>query len=130
FSACKRRKRHKGITVPLSVNSKGHGSSVAKDGSRDEIHIFGSISARPAGMSFDVSLVGSRRINGMRNFRQALASPHSVVPSTDSARPLRDRTLGGNHAPFRADCLAHRHHVRMLALIAPPDHRAYPDSSI
>jgi hypothetical protein len=31
----------------------------------------------------------------MRNFRQALASPHSVALFTDSARPLRDRTPGG-----------------------------------
>jgi hypothetical protein len=31
----------------------------------------------------------------MRNFRQALASPHSVALFTDSARPLRERTPGG-----------------------------------
>jgi len=31
------------------------------------------------GTRFDVVQLGSRRINGVRNFRQALASPHPVV---------------------------------------------------
>jgi hypothetical protein len=32
-------------------------------------------------MRFDAAGFGSRRINGVRNFRQALASPHPVVVS-------------------------------------------------
>jgi len=55
-------------------------------------------------MRFDVTSTGSRRINGMRNFRQALASPHSVALSTDSARPLREKPGEG--------------HMRRLLLIA------------
>jgi hypothetical protein len=35
-----------------------------------------------AGMRFDVTCCGSRRINGVRNIRQALASPHPAVRLT------------------------------------------------
>ena len=38
---------------------------------------------------FDVAGHGSRRINGMRNFRQALASPHSALFSPIRRGPLR-----------------------------------------
>jgi hypothetical protein len=40
-----------------------------------------------AGTRFDATTSGSRRINGVRNFRQALASPHPAVRFHDSARP-------------------------------------------
>src|SRR2546430_12807483 len=39
-------------------------------------------------MRFDDVEYGSRRINGVRNFRQALASPHPVALLTDSSRPF------------------------------------------
>jgi hypothetical protein len=44
------------------------------------------------GMRFDVLGCGSRRINGVRNFRQALASPHPAVRFT-SRRGLLLRFL-------------------------------------
>jgi hypothetical protein len=43
-------------------------------------------------MPFDVTSAGPRRVNGMRNFRQALASPHSVLVH-DSAWPRTTESL-------------------------------------
>jgi hypothetical protein len=43
---------------------------------------------RRPGMRFDVLTFGSRRINGVRNFRQALASPHPAVRFTIRRGPF------------------------------------------
>src|SRR6187549_521482 len=45
---------------------------------------------RRPGMRFDVLKFGSRRINGVRNFRQALASPHPAVRFTIRRGPFEE----------------------------------------
>jgi hypothetical protein len=61
--------------------------SPSKDGYEYVVTFSGVFRGFPAGTHLEVMGGGSRRINGVRNFRQALASPHPAVRFTDSAWP-------------------------------------------
>jgi hypothetical protein len=63
-------------------------TSPGQDDAGDEIAIFRPFFSNSAGTRFDVTPGGSRRISGMRNFRQALASPYPVVTFHDSCAAL------------------------------------------
>jgi hypothetical protein len=67
------------IVIAESRPKKGQWLSAPQDGSRVTRGNSGAIPVVRAGTRLDVGICGSRRINGMRNFRQALASPHSVL---------------------------------------------------
>jgi hypothetical protein len=49
-----------------------------------------------SGMPFDVFSTGSRRVNGIRNFRQALASPYSVLVHRFGAAHPDSSEVGGS----------------------------------
>src|SRR2546430_4023243 len=90
--------------------------------------IFRRVSAVTTGTRFDVVADGSRRINGVRNFRQALASPHSVVVprfgAAHSGFGIRD--LG--FAVIRESAVEHRGSVTLRRIPNPESRIPNPES--
>jgi hypothetical protein len=68
-----------------ALYKKVNGSSPAQDAHLSGIAVFGPFFAARPGTRFDVFLSGRVGVTGIRNFRQALASPYSGFPLTTPA---------------------------------------------
>ena len=77
--------------------ARGHPSVTDSGRPPPRVRIFGLIRGVGAGTRFDDVRSGSRRINGVRNIRQALASPHSALHSPIRRGPHRTASAQPQH---------------------------------